>query len=75
MRKEFEKKGELAGLFGIQNKDEKLRGIIGAIHQTFDKKGELKISENTLVTLISLVAISGPEEKEAMVNLIINLIK
>jgi len=124
MRKELEKRGELSDLFGIQNKDEKLRGIIGAIHQTFDKKElyktveekaanllylavkghpfvdgnkkiaailfvyflnknnflfdknhELKISENTLVTLILLVAISDPEEKEAMVNLIINLIK
>jgi len=124
MKKHFEKKRELADLFGIQNKDEKLKGIIGAIHQTFDKKElyktveekaanllylavkghpfvdgnkkiaailfvyflnknnflfnknhEIKISENTLVTLILLVSVSGPEEKEVMINLIINLIK
>jgi death-on-curing family protein len=124
MRKELDKRGELSELFGIQNKDEKLKGIIGSIHQTFDKKElyqtveekaanllyltvkghpfvdgnkkiaailfvyflnkndflfdknhEIKISENTLVTLILLVAISDPEEKEVMINLIINLIK
>jgi len=41
----------------------------------FDKHREIKISENTLVTLILLVAVSDPEEKEIMVNLIINLIQ
>jgi len=124
MKKELYKKEEFSNLFGIQNKDEKLKGIIGAIHQTFNKKElyetveekaanllyltvkdhpffdgnkkiaailfvyflnknnflfnknhELKISENALVTLILLVAISGSEEKEIMINLIINLIK
>jgi len=124
MREQLNKNNELTDLFGVQNKEEKLRGIIGAIHQTFDKKElyktveekaanllylavkghpfidgnkkiaailfvyflnknnflfdknhELKISENTLVTLILLVSVSGPEEKEIMINLIINLIK
>ncbi len=36
MRKHFEKNNELTDLFGVQNKDEKLKGIIGVIHQTFD---------------------------------------
>lgn len=124
MREQLNKNNELTDLFGVQNKEEKLKGIVGAIHQTFDKKElyktveekaanllylavkghpfvdgnkkiaailfvyflnknnflfdknhELKISENTLVTLILLVSVSGPEEKEVMINLIINLIK
>lgn len=124
MRAQLNKNNELTDLFGIQSKDEKLKGIIGAIHQTFDKKElyktveekaanllyltvkghpfvdgnkkiaailfvyflnknnflfdknrELKISENTLVTLILLVSVSSPDEKDVMINLIINLIK
>jgi prophage maintenance system killer protein len=41
----------------------------------FDKNHEIKISDNTLVTLILLIAVSDPEEKETMINLIINLIQ
>lgn len=36
--------------------------------------GEIKISENALVALALLVAISNPKEKEAMIDLITNLI-
>ena len=124
MKEQLNKNNELTDLFGVQNKDEKLKGIIGAIHQTFDKKElyktveekaanllylavkdhpfvdgnkkiaailfvyflnknnflfdenhEIKISENTLVTLILLISVSVPEEREIMINLIINLIK
>ncbi len=124
IKTELEKQGEYADMFGIQNRDEKLRSIIGAINQTFDgqelyktveekaanllyltvkdhpfidgnkkiaailfvyfldknhflfdKNNESKISENTLVTLILLVAVSDSDEKDVMVNLIINLIK
>ena len=39
-----------------------------------DKKGKIKIDENTLVALALLVAQSNPDEKELMVKLIINLI-
>ncbi len=38
------------------------------------KNGEMKISENTLVVLVLLIAISNPKEKETMINLITNLI-
>jgi prophage maintenance system killer protein len=41
----------------------------------FDENHEIKISENTLVTLILLISVSVPEEREIMINLIINLIK
>jgi len=36
--------------------------------------GEIKISENALVALVLLIAISNPKEKEVMINLITNLI-
>jgi death-on-curing family protein len=36
--------------------------------------GEIKISENALVTLVLLIAISNPREKETMVDVITNLI-
>ena len=36
--------------------------------------GEMKISENALVALVLLLAISNPKEKEAMVDIITNLI-
>jgi len=38
------------------------------------KNREMKISENTLVALVLLIAISNPKEKETMINLITNLI-
>jgi len=38
------------------------------------KNKELKISENALVALVLLIAISNPKEKEVMINLITNLI-
>lgn len=41
----------------------------------FKKSGELKINDNALVALALLVAQSNPDDKELMVNLIINLIK
>jgi death-on-curing family protein len=40
----------------------------------FKKTGELKINDNALVTLALLVAQSDPNDKELMVQLIINLI-
>lgn len=40
----------------------------------FKKTGELKINDNGLTALALLIAQSRPEEKELMVNLIINLI-
>ena len=43
-------------------------------HQ-FKKTGELKINDNALVAIALLVAQSNPEEKELMVQLIVNLIK
>ena len=36
--------------------------------------GEMKISENALVALVLLIAISNPREKEAMIDIITNLI-
>ncbi len=36
--------------------------------------GEIKISENALVALVLLIAISNPKEKEAMIDIITNLI-
>ncbi len=36
--------------------------------------GEMKISENALVALVLLLAISNPKEKEVMVDIITNLI-
>ncbi len=36
--------------------------------------GEMKISENALVALVLLLAISNPREKEVMINIITNLI-
>ncbi len=36
--------------------------------------GEMKISENTLVALVLLLAISNPKEKEIMIDIITNLI-
>ena len=36
--------------------------------------GEIKISENALVALVLLIAISNPKEKETMVDIITNLI-
>lgn len=41
----------------------------------FKPGGELKINDNTLTALALLVAQSKPEEKELMIDLIINLIK
>lgn len=41
----------------------------------FKKSGELKINDNALVALALLVAQSDPNDKELMVNLVINLIK
>ena len=41
----------------------------------FKKSGELKINDNALTAIALLVAQSKPEEKELMVQLIINLIK
>ncbi len=38
------------------------------------KNREIKISENALVALVLLIAISNPKEKEVMINLITNLI-
>ncbi len=38
------------------------------------KNKELKISENTLVALVLLVAISNPKEKETMIKIITNFI-
>jgi death-on-curing family protein len=124
LEKELEKRKELTELFGRQNHDEKLRGIIGALYQTFDKKelystveekaahllyliikdhpfidgnkriasilfvyflnenhflfnknNELKIPDSMLATLALLVAISDSNEKDVIINLIINLIK
>jgi death-on-curing family protein len=40
----------------------------------FKRNGELKINDNTLVALALLVAQSNPNEKELMVNLVVNLI-
>lgn len=40
----------------------------------FKKSGELKINDNVLVTLALLVAQSDPNDKELMVQLIVNLI-
>jgi len=42
-------------------------------HQ-FKKSGELKINDNALVTLALLVAQSDPNDKELMIQLIVNLI-
>lgn len=124
LAKELEKRKELTELFGRQNSKEKLKGIIGALYQTFDKKelyptveekaahllyliikdhpfvdgnkriasilfvyfleknqflfnknNELKIADSMLATLALLVAISDSNEKDVMINLIINLIK
>ena len=36
--------------------------------------GEMKISENALVALVLLIAISNPKEKETMIDIITNLI-
>ena len=36
--------------------------------------GEIKISENALVALVLLIAISNPKEKETMIDIITNLI-
>lgn len=41
----------------------------------FKKSGELKINDNALVALALLVAQSNPNEKDLMINLVINLIK
>ncbi|MEO7210758.1 MAG: Fic family protein, partial [Chitinophagaceae bacterium] len=41
----------------------------------FNSNGELKINDNALVALALLVAQSDPNEKDLMVELIINLIK
>ncbi len=40
----------------------------------FKKNGEVKINDNGLVALALLVAQSNPDDKELMVQLIINLI-
>jgi prophage maintenance system killer protein len=40
----------------------------------FKKTGELKINDNGLTAIALLVALSQPEEKELMIQLIINLI-
>lgn len=40
----------------------------------FNRKGELKVSENALTALALLVAQSNPNDKELMIKLIINLI-
>jgi len=40
----------------------------------FKKTGENKISDNTLIALVLLMAISHPKEKDAMTDIITNLI-
>jgi len=40
----------------------------------FNRKGELKVSENALTALALLVAQSNPNDKELMIKLVINLI-
>lgn len=40
----------------------------------FKKSGEVKINDNGLVVLALLVAQSNPDDKELMIQLIINLI-
>ncbi len=41
----------------------------------FKQSGELKINDNALTAIALLVALSDPDEKELMIQLIINLIK
>ena len=40
----------------------------------FDKNGNKRIADNTLVALTLMIAISKPEEKDTMVKIIVNLI-
>ncbi|HBS86815.1 MAG: cytochrome C biogenesis protein CycH [Bacteroidetes bacterium GWF2_38_335] len=40
----------------------------------FDKKGNKRIADNTLVALTLMIAVSKPEEKDVMVKVIVNLI-
>ncbi len=41
----------------------------------YDKKGERKITDNTLTALALLIAESNPKDKDSMVKLVVNLIK
>jgi len=41
----------------------------------YGKRGERKISENTLVALVLLIAVSHSEEKDTMIKIICNLLR
>jgi len=40
----------------------------------FDKTGNKRIADNTLVALTLMIAVSKPEEKDTMTKVIVNLI-
>jgi len=40
----------------------------------YDKKGNKRIADNALVALTLMIAVSKPEEKDAMISIIVNLI-
>jgi len=40
----------------------------------FDKNGNKRIADNTLVALTLMIAVSKPEEKDTMTKVIVNLI-
>ncbi|MBI9035804.1 MAG: hypothetical protein JEZ03_15185 [Bacteroidales bacterium] len=40
----------------------------------FDKNGNKRIADNTLVALILMIAIRKPEEKDTMTKVIVNLL-
>jgi len=40
----------------------------------FDKNGNKRIADNTLVALTLMIAVSKPEEKDTMIKVIVNLI-
>lgn len=59
-KEQLNKSNELTDLFGVQNKDEKLKGIIGVIHQTFDKKELYKTVEEKATNLLYLAVKDYP---------------